>query len=308
MNLNQQKYEYSPVPTVGFSNPHGQVFMPPQPGMIPHGQMYIPPTMPGMMPQGQMYMPAGPGVPGVPGMMQWMPLPNPIPGCPPGLEYLSQIDRLLVKQKVELLEAFTGWETSNKYAILNAAGQQVYYAFEESDTCMRLCCGAKRSFIIHIVNNMNQEVLRVCREFKCFAGCVWCAGCCDCCAHEVQVSLPNGEVLGYVKQVGSLWAPSFEILDADMKKVLDIEGPCCICNGPVCPCENSFEVIGSNGANIGKVAKVYSGFVQEMFTDADNFCIEFPQDLHINVKATLTGALFLIDFMFFEQNQNNNAN
>jgi hypothetical protein len=62
---------------------------------------------------------------------------------------LSQIDRLLVKQKVELLEgiyslnlicnyfdffnyklAFTGWETSNKYAILNAAGQQVYYAFE----------------------------------------------------------------------------------------------------------------------------------------------------------------------------------
>jgi hypothetical protein len=28
-----------------------------------------------------------------------------------------------------------------------------------------------------------------------------------------------------------------------MKKVLDIEGPCCIYNGPVCPCENSFEVI-----------------------------------------------------------------
>ena len=64
---------------------------------------------------------------------------------------MSQIDRLLVKQKVELLEgiylvelgdndfklfpfiyklAFTGWETSNKYAILNAAGQQIYYAFE----------------------------------------------------------------------------------------------------------------------------------------------------------------------------------
>ena len=33
MNPNQQKYQYSPVPTVGFSNPQGQVFMPPQPGM-----------------------------------------------------------------------------------------------------------------------------------------------------------------------------------------------------------------------------------------------------------------------------------
>ena len=30
------------------------------------------------------------------------------PGCPPGLQYLTMLDQLLVKQKVELLEAFTG--------------------------------------------------------------------------------------------------------------------------------------------------------------------------------------------------------
>ena len=29
-------------------------------------------------------------------------------GCPPGLEYLTQVDHLIVKGKVELLEAFTG--------------------------------------------------------------------------------------------------------------------------------------------------------------------------------------------------------
>ena len=27
-----------------------------------------------------------------------------MPGCPPGLEYLTQVDQLLVQQKVELLE------------------------------------------------------------------------------------------------------------------------------------------------------------------------------------------------------------
>merc|ERR1711963_243153 len=36
-------------------------------------------------------------------------------GCPPGLQYLAMVDQLVVKQKVELLEAFTGFETANKY-------------------------------------------------------------------------------------------------------------------------------------------------------------------------------------------------
>jgi hypothetical protein len=32
--------------------------------------------------------------------------PNPIPGCPEGLEYLSQIDKIMVQQKVDLLEGY----------------------------------------------------------------------------------------------------------------------------------------------------------------------------------------------------------
>jgi hypothetical protein len=34
-----------------------------------------------------------------------MPKPNPIPGCPPGLEYLTQIDTLKMKQATELFES-----------------------------------------------------------------------------------------------------------------------------------------------------------------------------------------------------------
>lgn len=41
---------------------------------------------------------------GQPPAGQWMQRPQGIPGCPPGLEYLCQIDQLLVKQQVELLE------------------------------------------------------------------------------------------------------------------------------------------------------------------------------------------------------------
>lgn len=70
----------------------------------------------------------------------------PNPAIPPGLEYLTMIDQLLVKQKVELLEgiiklnlifsnvfiilAFTGFETNNKYTVKNSMGQPVFYAVE----------------------------------------------------------------------------------------------------------------------------------------------------------------------------------
>ena len=38
--------------------------------------------------------------------IQWMAPPQQtIPGCPPGLEYLTQVDQLLVNQQVELFES-----------------------------------------------------------------------------------------------------------------------------------------------------------------------------------------------------------
>lgn len=61
----------------------------------------------------------------------WMNIPLGIPNCPPGLEYLTSIDQLLVKQKVELLEAFTGFETNNKFTIKNSLGQKVSVAIHE---------------------------------------------------------------------------------------------------------------------------------------------------------------------------------
>ena len=83
--------------------------------------------------------------------VQWMQAPQAPVGCPPGLEYLTQVDQLLVHQQIELLESklvyldncagsqlhhfvfhtvLTGFETQNKYRVRNALGQQVYFAAE----------------------------------------------------------------------------------------------------------------------------------------------------------------------------------
>ena len=39
--------------------------------------------------------------------------------------YQPMVDQLLIKQKVEILEAVTGFETANKYEVLNSMGQNV---------------------------------------------------------------------------------------------------------------------------------------------------------------------------------------
>jgi hypothetical protein len=36
---------------------------------------------------------------------QWVAPVEAIPGCPPGLEYLTALDQILVKQQIELLES-----------------------------------------------------------------------------------------------------------------------------------------------------------------------------------------------------------
>ena len=110
--------------------------------------------------------------------------------CPPGLEYLLHVDqeqgsnffyfldcnlkflrkltvkafptwripyKLLIKQTVELFEAFTTFETKNKYKVLNTMGQQVFFAAEETDCCTRNCCGALRGFEM-IISGENTEV------------------------------------------------------------------------------------------------------------------------------------------------------
>lgn len=249
---------------------------------------------------------AGQPMAGQPGQIQWMQRPE-VPGCPPGLEYLTQIDQILVHQQVELFEAFTNWETQNRYQIKNSLGQQIFFAHEESDTCHRQCCGPQRGFTMHITDNLNQEVMRIERQFKCCAGWNCCAGS-DCCAMEVEVQAPVGQTVGWVKQRASCLAPKYSILDAQQQEVLQVEGPVCICQGPCCTNDQEFKVFSADMAHdVGKISKQWSGFVKEYFTKADNFGVSFPMDLDVKIKSVMLGAVFLIDFQFFEnQNRNNN--
>lgn len=236
------------------------------------------------------------------GSVIWMQKPNPIPGVPPGLEYLSQVDQIYVQQIPNMLENLTGFEMNSKYRLRNAQGQQCYYAYEDTSMCQRQCCGPQRKFDITLVDNMNQQVAKIYRPFKCCGGHHCCAGCCGCCAHEVTIEAPIGTIIGYARESGSISRPKYGIYDENHEKVLNVIGPKCICNSAMCPTDNKFKITSLDGeTEVGNVTEFYSGFFQEMFTSAENFGASFPADLNVKTKASILGVLFLIDFMFFEK-------
>ncbi|XP_064008903.1 phospholipid scramblase 1 [Pogoniulus pusillus] len=289
--------DYKPAPAYGFSN---TAFA--SGNEVPYGYPQHAPGAYQGVPGTGMGAPAGFAVPPVqnqPMMMErtvWMPIPPSIPNCPPGLEYLTQIDQILIHQQIELLEILSGFETNNKYELKNSLGQRVYFAAEDNDCCTRNCCGPSRPFTLRIIDNLGHEVITLQRPLR-------CSSCCfPCCLQELEVQAPPGTPIGYVVQNWHPCLPKFTIQDERRMDILKIGGPCVVCS---CCEDINFEVKSvDETATVGRISKQWTGFVKEAFTDADNFGITFPGDLDVKMKAVMIGACFLIDFMFFEHASN----
>ncbi len=69
-----------------------------------------------------------------------------------------------------------------------------------------------------------------------------------------------------------------------------------------------FQILSEdNSILVGRLSKEWGGVVKETFTNASNYNLYFPMDLDARCKALLLGATLLIDFMFFEDNRDNDG-
>ncbi|XP_004629337.2 phospholipid scramblase 1-like [Octodon degus] len=305
--------EYKPqLPPVGSQEPPGQPVYPGPPGGYlgpqagyPGPNSPYPGPYPGPpIPPGSSAGAVQPGFPIQsqpvygPAAVPWMPAP-PVPlNCPPGLEYLSQIDQILVHQQIELLEVLTGIETNNKYEIKNSLGQRVYFAAEDNDFGTLNFGGPSRPFTLRILDNMGREVVTMVRPLRCDCCC------CPCCLQEIEIQAPPGVPVGYVSQKWHPCLPKFTVQNERREDVLKINGPCISCS---CYSDIDFEIKSLDEQSVvGKISRQWGGMVRAAFTDADNFGIQFPLDLDVKMKTVMLGACFLIDFMFFETAPNKN--
>ncbi|XP_054441029.1 phospholipid scramblase 2-like, partial [Pteronotus mesoamericanus] len=227
----------------------------------------------------------------------WMPAPLPPPDCPPGLEYLSKVDKILIHQQVDLMEVIINVKACNKYEIKNSLGQMIYFAVEENDFCTRNCCGYCRPFTMRILDLRGQEVITLERPLKC-SGC-----CCQYCLQQIKIYSPPGTLIGSVIQTMHPYLPKFTIQNENKEDILTIIGPffACKCCGDI-----DFEIKSLDDEEVvGKISKQWTDFVREFCTDYSNFDVHFYLDLDVKTKAVMLGACFLIDFMFYEKKSSN---
>ena len=200
------------------------------------------------------------------------------------MERLSSISGLVVRQQKEWGEILTGFETKNRYAIFDVSGNRLYLAAEEAgSTLLRWFLKALRPFTISVLTIDGQIILRVVRPFRFYF-------------HRAEVVDSRGQPLGVIERRFSVLRRIYSVHASSGQEVFQLFGPI------LRPW--TFQ-IRSEGSEHGKITKKWSGLLKEGFTDADNFGVMFPVEWDVKLKALFLGAVFLIDFVHFENKGNN---
>jgi uncharacterized protein YxjI len=195
------------------------------------------------------------------------------------MDKLAALDTLVIQQRKEWGEILTGWETKNKYAVLDGAGDEVYFAAEEGRSLFfRVFLKALRPFTIHILDAEGQPILRLDRPFRFYF-------------HTLEVCSPDGRRLGTVERRFSVVRRVYSVYDDTGQERFQLFGPLL---------RPWTFLIRARGEEIGRIAKKWTGVLKESLSDADNFAMSFPAELQLNHKGVLLGAVFLIDFVHFE--------
>ncbi|XFF96945.1 PREDICTED: phospholipid scramblase 4 [Capra hircus] len=289
--------------------PPGPAIPPPAgyPGGLPMGYYgpHQPSTFPLYMQTGSIhpiqYQPGKYPAPQLSAPVVWMPVPTPIPHCPPGLECLAQLDNIHVLQHFEPLEMITGFETNNRYDIKNNTGQMVYFVTEDTDDYTRNAYRTLRPFVLRVMDCMGREVMTMQRPFRCTC----CCFCCPSARQELEVQCPPGVTIGFVAEHWNLCRAVYSLQNEKKEDMMGVLGPCSTYG---CGSDSVFEILSLDGVSIiGSITRKWNGVLSAM-SDADHFEIHFPLDLDVTMKAMIFGACFLIDFMYFESSPPQHSN
>jgi hypothetical protein len=203
---------------------------------------------------------------------------------------LAQAPRLVVKQRRNLLENFTGVEARGRYAVHTEQGAFTAGFAEHSEGAgaflARWFLKANRPFTMGLYpsEHADRPLLVLQRPWRWFF------------AH-LEVRRADGGVLGRVQQRWG-W----------FRKRLDVEAPdgrlLARLTGPLLRPWTVLVEVGPEGAarEVGRIEKKWSGLFREAFTDSDTFLVTLPSG-DARLRQLVLAAAVLVDFLWFEHRE-----
>ena len=199
------------------------------------------------------------------------------------IQALVHAPSLMVHQKKEMLEVFSGFETQNRYEVRDPNGQLAMYAGEEGgggmDFITRSFLKAKRPFTMRLTDAYGAPAYVLRRPWNWFLS-------------ELHVQDAAGQPIGMIDEQWAFFARRFIITGANGEQLAELHGPWFK--------PWTFRIL-QNGQEVGAIKKQWSGFLKEAFTDADNFGLELGPQMNPQLRALALAATFLIDFLFLRK-------
>ena len=192
---------------------------------------------------------------------------------------LSEFSELIVQQEVEHLEAFTGFETENRYSVFTSEGELLLHAWEESGTLSRQFLKAHRPLALHVVDQDGQPVLTAERGFYWFLS-------------HLRIADGEGRPLGSLNRQFAVLGRKFTLDGPAGDGLLELKGSLFR--------PNTF-MFRREGTEVARITKQWGGILREAATDADTFVIE--KDTHAiddDMSLLILACAFAIDLEFFE--------
>ncbi|MBR0698698.1 hypothetical protein JQ599_02175 [Bradyrhizobium diazoefficiens] len=198
------------------------------------------------------------------------------------LPMLADQHRMYVQQVFEMAELF-GLETRNKYRIRDENGRDLLYAAEQQKGVLgflfRQLFGHWRSFEVHFFDAARQPVMRGIHPFRFFFQCL-------------ELRSRDDRLIGTIERQFSIFTKRFHVHDAQGRVVLEVTSPLWkVWTFPFM----------RGGREQARVAKKWSGLGSELFTDRDNFLVEYlERSLTEDERALVLAAAIYVDLMYFE--------
>jgi hypothetical protein len=197
---------------------------------------------------------------------------------------LLSTSQVVVQQRKELAEVF-GFETRNKYEIFDEKQQLVGYCAEQQkgifNFLFRQFLGHWRSFDISFFD-LNRNVVLIAKHPFRFL------------FQEFHVYDANGKAIGWADQRFGIFTKKYDVYNSQNQLIFEMRSGFFKFW--------TFPLKGPNGGERALIQKKWSGFLKEVFMDADNFVVTYQDSRLTNEERLLVLAISVYtDLQYFEK-------